>query len=245
MHVTRFINRIPVINHIAREIYWACVRPRGTLVYVGMHKGASFESIFRKYTRCHGFEANPVLFQELQRKFARFPHVHLEQAAVTTSDGEIDFHISSNDGASSSVGEFDPNWPGAKSGKVLMKETLRVPSVNLCSYLERNGIDYVDDYISDIQGMDLTVLKTLSSWIEAGRIGSITCEVSLDSKRNPYHDLPDNSERGFEELLKENYVRVACGTHDLKDGVFAPVPDGWWEMDCRWRCKRAHSRQRP
>src|SRR5262245_34504700 len=49
----------------------------GVLVYVGLHRGRSFEQTFRDYEVCYGFEANPDLFQELRKKFGKYPHVHL------------------------------------------------------------------------------------------------------------------------------------------------------------------------
>ena len=39
--------------------------------------------------------------------------------------------------------------------------TVRVPSVNLGEFCQQQGINYIDDYISDIPGMDLETLKTI------------------------------------------------------------------------------------
>lgn len=213
-------------------------RKKGVLVYIGVHKGYSFSKIFRGYRTCYGFEANPEVFRELEQKFRKYRHVHLQHAAVADFNGEIPFSISNNEGESSSIGSFDEDWENYRSGLIRMVRTIRVPSINLLSYCKDHGIDYIDDYISDIQGMDLQVLKTMRPFIEDGKIGTITCETTKDSRRNIYKDLPDNSENGFRELLNRNYELVARGSGRLKDGVFSDVPGDWWEMDCKWRVKQ-------
>ena len=204
-------------------------------MYIGLHRGNSFGKIFWRYKACYGFEANPELFRELENEYRRFPHVHLFNMVVAESDGEAMFNISSNDGVSSSLGHFNPLWENFRSGSVRMVKTIRVPSINLRSFCEKYGISYIDDYVSDIQGMDLQVLKTMRPFIDERRIGTITCETARDGKRNIYVDLPDNSESGFRELLGGRYELVARGWGILEDGVFKDVPEEWWEMDCKWR----------
>lgn len=68
-------------------------------------------------------------------------------------------------------------------------------------------------------------------------IGTITCEVTKNERGNIYYDLPDNSEKGFEDLLKANYELIAKGWGYLKDHKFDKIPDNVWEFDCRWRSK--------
>lgn len=213
-------------------------KTKGTLVYVGMHRGANFSAIFRKYERCYGFEANPKMFNLLKKRFGRFKRVQIYNAAAGKKNGEIDFHISSNDGLSSSVGEFDENWDVYKAGKARMVEKIRTPSINLYDFFKSEAIDYIDDYVSDIQGLDLEVLKTLKPFIDAKKIGTITCEVAKNERGNVYKNLRDNSEAGFEKLLGANYECVAKGWGLLRDGDFSGTPHDWWEMDCKWVVKK-------
>lgn len=187
---------------------------------------------------CYGFEANPDFYELLQQQYGRYRNVQLINAAVAECDGEVRLNISSNDGASSSLGTFEKEWDGYQSGQIQMVKQIRVPSINLLNFLRQRGVDYIDDYVSDIQGMDLTVLKTMKPMLESGRIGAITCEVTKDSRRNLYADLPDNSESGFASLLKGNYELVATGWGALEDNRFDVVPDTWWEMDCKWRLRQ-------
>ncbi len=210
---------------------------KGILVYIGVHKGHSFNAVFRRYETCYAFEANPELYAKLKKRFSKYPNIHLFNFAVTGQDGEVDFNISSNGGASSSIGNFADDWEHYKSGNVRMVKTVRVRSINLYEFLKQQKVQSIDSYISDIQGIDLEVLKTLKPLLDQRKISNITCEVTKDKHRNIYSNLPDNSESGFNQLLKDNYECVAKGWGVLTDGVFNNVPESWWEMDCKWKAK--------
>ncbi len=211
------------------------VKKNGVLVYAGMHKGSGFSSIFRKYEVCYGFEADPELYEQLKIKFGKYPQVKIFNVAVGNYDGEIEFNISSNDGASSSIGNFSQSWENHKSGEIKMIKKIKVPCINLYSFLQKHNIEHIEDYVSDIQGFDLEALKTLKPLIDEKRIKNITSEVTKDSFRNIYDDLPDNSESSFNLFLGDKYKCVAKGWGILTDGQFNEVPDEWWEMDCKWR----------
>lgn len=208
---------------------------KNILVYVGMHKGTSFDKIFKNYRICICFEANPELYQELKIKYQNYSHVHLFHAAVGTKNGSIPFHISSNNGASSSIGKFNTQWEQAHSGKIQMQQSITVPSVNLYDFLRSHEIDEIDDYISDIQGMDLEVIKTLWPLIKGKKIGSIQCEVQKNGKPQIYGDLPSNQFSEFENLFLNRYQLVSKGWGDLVEGCFSEVPEDWWEFDAKWR----------
>jgi FkbM family methyltransferase len=95
--------------------------------------------------------------------------VRLFNFAVTTYSGEITFLICCNDGASSSIGEFNEDWPQRAAGSIPMTESVTVQCINICDFLRNEGIEYIDTYISDIQGMDLEVLKTLRPFFEESK----------------------------------------------------------------------------
>jgi FkbM family methyltransferase len=203
-----------------------------TLLYLGLHKGDGFDALIGSHKVCFGFEANPELYKLLLKKYRFYNNIHIINAAVTDYNGIIKFNISSNNGASSSIGEFKKGW----NDSIRMVRSIEVPSIRLSDFLKERNIDFIDTYCSDIQGNDLTVLKTLSSWLENKKIGSITCETSLDAHQNIY-ELGDNSESGFRALLEENYYLAAKGWGVLQDGEFIDVDKDWWEMDCKWKLK--------
>lgn len=212
--------------------------PDSILVYLGAHRGSAFDQIYRNFSRAYCFEANPELCAELKARYGREQNVSIVHAAVSVDDGETEFNISNNDAASSSLGQFHEEWNHFQSGEVTFVKMIRVPSLNLYNFCKKEGITTIDTYVSDIQGMDLQVLKTMKTFLDEGRITTIQCEVAKDSRGNIYKDLPDNSQSGFNELLDGKYLLIAKGWGLLDDGVMTEVPDEWWEYDCRWRLRQ-------
>lgn len=206
------------------------------LVYLGVHTGAGLDGLIDSHKICYGFEANPELYQSLVKKYKKYKNIHIIHAAVTDYNGLIKFNISSNYGASSSIGEFKSGW----NDSIKMVRTIEVPALRLLDFLRDRNIDFIDTYCSDIQGNDLTVLKTLEPLIKDRKIGSISCETSKDIYGNIY-ELGDNSESGFRALLDENYYLAAKGWGVLKDGEYKEVDENWWEMDCKWKLKEVKS----
>ena len=228
-----------VLRYFSVMVKFRFRKKRGTLFFLGMDVRGVFGLIFRGYNLCYGFEPNPERFKKLQNKYGKYPNVKLFNVAVGNDDGEIDFNISNNNnGASSSIGNFNEDWDYFKSGNISMINTIKVPCINLLNFCKKNNITYIDDYISDIQGMDLEVLKTLKPMIDNKRIKTITCEVTKNEKRNIYSDLPDNTENGFIELLNENYDLISKGWGILADNKNDEIPLYTWEMDCRWKLKK-------
>lgn len=206
---------------------------KGTLLYLGVHKGKHFSKIFFKYAKCYGFEANPNLVKNLPKTIKWYPNVYIINRVVSDEVGEIKFHISNNEGASSSIGTFKKEW----INEVKMVDTISVKSINLLNFLNDQKIDFIDDYISDIQGFDLCVLKTIKPFIDEKRVRTITCETAKDEYENVYENAPDNSFSAFERFLKKNYECVSKGYGTLQDGTFNEVPESWWEFDAKWRLR--------
>lgn len=212
---------------------------KGILIIIGMESGGIFNLMHRGYEKCFGFEANPERFEKLYKKYKKVPNIKLYNVAIAQYDGEITFNISNNNnGASSSIGTFHEEWQKEYKGeKIEMIKSITIPCINLYNFCKQNQIDFIDDYMSDIQGMDLEVLKTMKSMIDQRRISTITCEVTKDGKCNIYKDLPDNSESGFADLLNARYELIARGYGALKDNKFENIPEEVWEMDCKWKSK--------
>ena len=209
---------------------------KGVLIFIGMDPKGEFDILYPGYNVCYGFEASPERYKKLLKKYSHLDNIKLINCAVANYDGEIEFNISSNnDGASSSIGTFDEKWQ--KNTDIKMIKKIKVPCINLLNFLREKKINYIDDYVSDIQGMDLEVLKTLRPMVENRQIGSIKCEVTKDAYKNIYRDLPDNSESGFHELLNDKYELVAKGRGLLIDYKFDKIPEKVWEMDCKWKLK--------
>ncbi len=139
---------------------YALRKRKGVLICIGMDPNGIFNLMFKGFEKCYGFEANPERFKRLEKKYKKHPYIKLYNVAVAQYDGEITFNISSNNnGASSSIGNFDENWQEKYQGKKIeMIKSISVPCINLNNFFIDNKIEYIDEYVSDIQGMDLEIL---------------------------------------------------------------------------------------
>lgn len=212
------------------------MKKKNVLVFIGMESNGMFGLMYRGYKKCYCFEANPDRFKSIKKKYGNQSNIVLNNVAVSSYDGEVVFNVSNNNnGASSSIGKFKEEWNVThEGGAIKMVRQIKVPCINLMNYLKKEGISTIDDYVSDIQGMDLEVLRTLEPWIRERRIGTITCEVAKDEKENIYADLPPNNFKAFCELLKDDYRLTARGWGVLRDGKIEDVDQEAWEMDCKW-----------
>lgn len=217
---------------IPQFLFWLARKEKsGTLVYVGMNVGDEFGTLFFKYKRCIGFEANPDNYKKLKSRFSKYQSVEIFNYAASDSDGYVEFNISNNgnNAASGSMGMF------SESRHIGSRKQITVESIDLCSFLISLNVTYIDEYISDIEGMDLTVLKTLTPFLDARKIGAITCEVVRDGKGNPYTNIKTNFFSDFGKLLDGKYQLVSSGWGYLTDGTFNDVPQEYTFMDCKWR----------
>lgn len=214
-------------------------KKKDVLVIIGLDPDGEFNILHRGYKKCYGFEANPERYSKLIKKFDKYKNIHIYNAAVADYDGEIEFNISNNNnGASSSIGNFKSDWLKTHATQnIKMVKKIKINCINLYNFCQKKDIQFIDDYISDIQGMDLQVLRTMKTFVDNRLIGTIRCEVTKNEHKNIYSDLPDNSENGFNELLNTNYVLISKGWGILVDYKFDKIPKQSWEMDCKWELK--------
>jgi len=136
------------------------LRAASGVVHVGANTGQE-----RELYHAHGLnvvwvEPIPAVFEELERNVAGFPKQRCVQALVADVDGrEMTLHISSNDGASSSVfelGEHRDIWP-----EIAFVHDVRVSSVTLPTLLRAEGVNLEQHRLlaMDTQGSELMILK--------------------------------------------------------------------------------------
>ena len=193
--------------------------------------------MLHNFDRIYAFEANPDSVTRLKQRFSDAGHLQIIWGAVTDTEegGWATFNVSSYDGASS-MGQFDPAFLKDRTDGLQMTQSVHVPTINLNKFCQEAKIQQIDAYVSDIQGADLMVLKTMAKpFLEQGWIKSIQTETAKDGKRNIYTDLPSNELSEFKKLLEPfKYKLVATGWGALKPGQFDSVPDDWWEFDSLW-----------
>ena len=209
-----------------------------TLVYVGANVGNALWELIDKFDRVYAFEAVPEIFQHLKTRFRSFDAnkkggwVTLVNAACADKKGKAKFFVTPNLVSSSlskvSSTTHDEDHPQRQSTEI------EVDTINLAEYLAEEGVEHIDLYLSDIQGSDLNVLKTIKPFIDEGRIDQLYLETHGD---NLYiYDGLDNQFQGFKDLLGENYefVHAVLGRLNSKIVSEEDIPEGEYEWDSFW-----------
>ncbi len=238
----RIIKNLLAKLNLAKELfillpyYFGIKQRKGVLVYVGFHRGESFLTIFYRYKASYAFEANPTLLKYLPKRLHWFTGVHIYNKAVSDKKGELKFNISNDLVSSSIANEMNKKYfPNIK-----MTRTITVPSINLMEFLKEKRIDFIDEYVSDLQGYDLMVLKTLEPMIKNKKIKNITCEVDRNGFQT-YLDAPDNSIASYEKYLGKDYYLFATGYgHLKKKGEFLDLKNKKEPLiffDAKWQLK--------
>lgn len=206
-----------------------------TLVYVGANTGDSLWSIFNQYDEVYAFEPDPEIFDTLDRKYKQFEWVTLINAACNLEKGVQKFYITPNR-VSSSMSVVSTLTHPEDHPQRDYKE-IEVNVINLEEYLLENNVEYIDYYISDAQGSDLNILKTIKSYIDGKKIGKMYIETHGNGLYL-YDDLYNQFD-GFKELLQENYEFdcASLGRLGGKTVSEEEIPEGEYEWDTAWKVK--------
>lgn len=130
------------------------------VIHVGANIGQERDIYASRGLNVLWIEPIPVVFGRLKDRIEPYPDQRAVNRLVTDVDGkEYSFHLSSNDGASSSIYNLADHrkiWP-----EVTFTETVKLESITLASLVERERIDLdrYDALILDTQGSELLVLK--------------------------------------------------------------------------------------
>jgi len=202
------------------------------LFYCGIHNLVNFSRIRSYYDVCYGFDANPEKIDQARKFYANDPNVKIVFGALTEKGGEeIEFVITNDWTPASSLGNPNPDFVHMKTGLLQSQKKIRVPTINLHDFCKVNGIMEIDTLITDLQGIDFTVLQTMTEMIRQGKIREIQCEVEPDQTPARYLGIPTGKLHQFNELLSEQYDVL------WMDPENPQVAEGAWEMDVRWRRK--------
>jgi FkbM family methyltransferase len=178
------------------------------LVYCGIHRCAVFDHLVRRFDVAYGFEAIPELAEEARKRYETMRNVYITHAAVTQEPGPVSFYIHDPVGASS-IGRLSDGYRNFTNNQFYAQREVTVPGINLYHFLRERSIELIDLYVSDIQGMDFVVLKTLQPYLHEKRIKKLLCETERDSHDfESYDGLPSNRQSLFESLLERDYKVV-------------------------------------
>jgi len=130
------------------------------VIHVGANTGQERVQYDDLGLRVIWVEPIPEVFAELEKNIEAFANQHAFQALLTDVEGkECEFHIASNDGASSSILELKQHrdiWPD-----VDFTTSIVLKSTTLASLVEKEKIDIADyqALVLDTQGSELLVLQ--------------------------------------------------------------------------------------
>lgn len=203
-----------------------------TLIYIGTNEGNSLWNVFDKYDQVYAFEPDPEMFEILNKKYEQFEWVTLINAACSVEDGEANFYVTPNR-VSSSLSDASSNEKSLGCPEVLKK--IKVKTINLLNFLEKNNIEYIDFYLSDAQGSDLNILKTIKKYIDSKKIKELFIETHGNGVE--IYDGLDNQFNGFKEILlgKYEFVHACLGSQGNKIVKECDIPVGEKEWDSYWK----------
>lgn len=205
-----------------------------TLIYIGANEGYSLWNIFDKYDQVYAFEPDPEMFEILNKKYKQFEWVTLINAACSTENGEANFYVTINR-VSSSLSDVHSKEKSLGIPDPL--KIIKVKTINLIDFLKENNIDYIDFYLSDAQGSDLNILKTVKEYTDNKKIGELFIETHANGIE--LYDGLDNQFEGFKTLLSKNYnfVHASLGSQNGKIVEEKDIPEGEKEWDSYWKLK--------
>jgi FkbM family methyltransferase len=207
-----------------------------TLVYIGANVGFSLGALFRDFDKVYAFEPDPEMFEQLSSTYESYKHVTLVNAACTDLNGEATFYITGNRVASS-LGDGSKEFKDRHGFNASVIKEIKVKTINLCEYLESEGVEFIDLYFSDAQGSDLTILKTMKSYLDDKKIGELFIETHEDGTF--LYDGLDNQFSGFKEILSDNYdfIHASLGAFNGKIVDESGLVPGDPEWDSYWKLK--------
>jgi FkbM family methyltransferase len=169
---------------------------------VGANNGSSTLNLLNDPdVEIYAFEPNPILYRDLCKIQESNPRYHPMKLAVGETDGEASFHLAgpidprnplnhqegiSNYGCSSLLPFSDSvqkEWPGRNDFQSF--GSVEVTTMRLDTFMTHYNIPQIDYLHIDAQGMDLSVMKSLGSFIKHVKEGVL--EAPINDKKKIYN----------------------------------------------------------
>jgi len=159
--ISRMIRRAKkIVRPLVRGNPNSFLREVSGVIHVGANLGQERALYGKHNLNVIWIEPIPDIYEKLKQNLEEFPRQRAFQYLITDrDDAEYAFHISNNNGQSSSI--FDLNlhkeiWP-----TVGYQGTIKLKSLTLASFAQNEGIDMIlyDALVLDTQGSELLVLK--------------------------------------------------------------------------------------
>ncbi len=196
------------------------------IIHIGAHRGSERFIYDWLGKNVIWVEANPKIFYDLQVNISEFKYQKAFNYLLHSSIGKkINFYLSSNDGASSSIYEFSKDFKEKKIHfenkvrNIYMNKKVTLISNTLDNLIKEHDVEIskFDHLVIDVQGAELDVLKGSSNFLN--KCKTIYIEISTE---NFYQDGSNwNDVRKFLNKKKFKEARVPIKNHD--DIVFFKV----------------------
>lgn len=168
---------------------------------VGANNGDSTKEFLNDPTvELYAFEPNPILYKDLCKIQDKNPRYHPMNLAIGETDGQAMFHLAgpvdprnpllhcegiSNYGCSSLLPFSDSvqqEWPGRIDFQSF--GSVDVKTMRLDTFMKESNLSEIDYLHIDAQGMDLSVMKSLGSYITRVKEGVL--EAPINDKKKIY-----------------------------------------------------------
>ena len=159
------------------------------------------------------------------KKLFNFNNVEIYNYLLGPKNGEDFLNIYKLDSTNSTLSKI-------YNQKIIKK--IKVKMTRLDTFLNNLKIKYINFYMSDLEGLDYEVLKTLKSFIDNKRINYIQHECIINKRHNPYIKF-SNYEYLFNSLLSKKYKQIASGNDKLHIGKFVTMSKKSTYKDILWK----------
>ncbi len=200
-HILRLVGFRQVCGH---WIFEPAIRPGAVIVDLGAHNGGfSIEMANKHRGRCYAVEPNKKLFHHIGgARITKF------NVAITTRDGPVDFHMSSNSESSSIIRDFQNRW--AETGIAMVR------GVSWHTFRQQAGLNTtaIDVLKIDIEGAELDLIESLKKE-DLADVKQITVE---------FHDW-------LNETLHERTLQAIRALRSMGFRGFTDVPNHTWPVE--------------
>ena len=194
------------------------IQPKGVL-HVGANNGFEAKTYYNNgVEQTIWIEPIKEVFEELWQNVQKYPNVIVLNELIDEEEKEVDFHISDNNGESSSMFEFGEHKE--MHSNVHFKETIKLKTKRLDTLLKStDGYEFIN---LDTQGAELSCLKSLGYLLN--KINYVYCEVN---KTEVYKGIPlfDElvqwlDEKGFDLKETGQWIKNTKGQDAWTDAFF-------------------------
>jgi FkbM family methyltransferase len=131
------------------------------VLHIGAHRGFESHIYYWFGKDVIWIEANPEIFEELKLNIYQYGNQKAYNYLLTNKDDEIvDFNISNNDGASSSIFNFGNAHLNFQGREFKMIDKIKLKTIKLETLFEKHKLDCqkYNFWVIDVQGAELLVL---------------------------------------------------------------------------------------